>query len=404
MIDRLRTDISNLTTQLEEAAPQESKPAGVIQTSDAIETATAPSVFSDGASAPAQQQDGLGQTFEEFTENKIKDTYDKKTTVNFDGPERVKHNDTSTIYKDGNVTMPDNLSGLGSGGGTTIGELEGEWFLTDFGNIDQSDQGDWGSAYVKGSTKILDLSGQLYYNFDADWDKKTISAGVGAKGSIEIVGAHYEAGYSTPGIDFGEDSRIDLNSKVNLDAYVGVKGNIDLGITLGKENHLDVGAGGFDGTSASLAGKIGAGEMADVNGDIKAWAGIGAKAGFHIGFKDGKLDIDWGLGLALGAGLEWDLGFNVDFGEIADSGLDLIRVIGGNATADWIENTAGDIIAGAGDAANWFGNAVEDTGDAIANAADDAVDAGEDIVDQAGEAAGDAIDTAGDVIDTVTDW
>ncbi len=144
--------------------------------------------------------------------------------------------------------------------------------------------------------------------------------------------------------------------------------------------------------------------MADVNGDIKAWAGIGAKAGFSVGFKDGKFSVDWGLGLALGAGLEWDLGFNVDFGEIADSGLDLIRVIGGEATADWVENTAGDIISGAGDAANWLGGAAEDVGNAAGAAANDAVDAGEDVINEAGNVISDGADTVGGVIDDIGDW
>ena len=247
----------------------------------------------------------LGKTLEDFTEKKITDTYESKTSKEFGpDPERATTSDTTNYGKD--VHMPENLGSLGGGGGTTVGGLEDSWNLFEFGKIDEKTEGEMGSAYAKGSTQVLGLSGQVYYNFGVDTDKKTVSAGIGAKGSAEIVGAHYEAGFETADVNIG-DSNVDVNGKVNADAYVGVKGNIEAGITLGKENNFKLGAGAFDGANASLSGKIGAGELGDVHGDIKAWAGIGAKAEFDVGFKNGKLSADWGLGLALGAGAEWDL-------------------------------------------------------------------------------------------------
>ena len=66
MIDRLRTDISNLNTQLEQATQQDATApptsTGIAQTSDAIEPAPAPTVFQGSIDAAAQPEEGLGKT------------------------------------------------------------------------------------------------------------------------------------------------------------------------------------------------------------------------------------------------------------------------------------------------------------------------------------------------------
>jgi hypothetical protein len=250
---------------------------------------------------------------------------------------------------------------------------------------------------VKGSTVLLGVSGEAYYNLDPDFDDYTLKGGAGVKGSFEIVGAHYEAGFDTADIEIG-DNKIDLNGKTNADAYVGVKGNIEGNFSIGKENQLGLGASGFDGASASLSGKIGAGEIADVNGSLTGWTGIGAKAEFEVGFKDGKFSFDWGFGLALGIGLEYDLGFSIDFGEAIDTALDGLREIGLEDPADWIENTGGDAIDAAGDIAKWFGIAVEDIGDWTATAAEDTVDAVGGFVEDVGDTAGGVVEDVGDFI------
>jgi hypothetical protein len=344
--------------------------------------------------------ESFGKTLEDFTGKTIKDAYYKNSTYDFD-PNRKATSDKENYGKD--VGMPENLGSLGGRGGKTIGELEDSWSLFEIGKIDEKAEGDWGSAYAKGSTKILGVSGKVYYRLGADFEKKTLEAAVGAKGAAEIVGVHYEAGYDTPDVEIG-DSKVDLNTKVNLDAQVGVKGYIEGGLSIGKENNLKLGAGGFDGADASLKGKIGAGELGDAHGYIAAWAGVGAKAGFDVGFKDGKLKADMGLGLALGAGLEWDLGVTLDFGEIVDTGLDTMREIGLGDEADWIENTAGDVFEFAGDAAHWAGDAAEDAADAIGDAASDAGDAAGDVIDDIGDAAEDVGDTLGDAADEVGGW
>jgi hypothetical protein len=395
-----------------------------------------------GADNPPAAESGFGKTLEEAAEKGIKDAYKKKTTKEF-GPDPERKTESEKTNYGTDVGMPENLSTLGGGGGKTVGELEGSWNLFEFGKIDERTEGEYGNAYVKGSTKLLSLSGQVYYNIDPDFENLTFKAGVGAKGSAEIVGAHYEAGFDTPDLNIG-DSKVDLNGKTNADAYVGVKGNIEGNISIGKENHIGLGAGAFDGANASISGKIGAGEIADGHGYLAAWAGVGAKAKFEAGFKDGKLNVDWGLGLALGAGAEWDLGVSIDFGKAVDTALDGMREIGLEEPADWIENTGGDVIEFAGDAAKWTGGALEDAGEwsvqagkdafeavenaaketkeaaeaaaeaarkaaedaaeAARKAAEEAAKAAQDALDAAAQAAEDAIDAAGDAAGDVVDW
>lgn len=366
---------------------------------------------------PTPQEDGLGKTLEDVTEKKIQDTYRSKTTKDF-GPD-PKGTSNSTKY--GDADMPQNLSNLGGGGGTTVGDLQGSWNAAEFAKIDEKAEGDWGSAYAKGSTKVIALDGQVYYNIGVDPEKKTISVGAGAKGSAEIVGAHYEFGYSTPDIELG-NSQVDVDAKVNADAWVGAKGNAGGGITLGGENNASLEAGGFAGGRASLAGDIGVGDAVDGTGYIAGWTGVGAKAGAKFGFKDGEFSMKAGVGLALGLGLEWDLGLKVDFGRVARLGLDGMREVGLGDEANWISDRADDLVSYAGDAAHWAGDSAEDATKAIEQATKDATDAAlkaagaafgwvghaaedpGDAVDDVIETGEDIIDGAGDLIDDAGDF
>jgi hypothetical protein len=347
-------------------------------------------------SQPAQQESGLGKTAEEASENGIRKAYKKNTNKEY-GPDPGRATESESKSYGSDVGMPENLSSLGGGSGETIGELKGSWNLWEIGKVDERTEGELGGAYVKGSTVILGVSGEAYYDIDPDFDDGTLNLGLGAKGALEIVGAHYEAGFDTPDLVIG-DNKVDLNGKTNADASVGVKGNINGNFSIGKENKLGLGASGFDGASASISGEIGAGEIADVNGSLTGWTGVGAKAEFEVGFKDGKFNFDWGFGLALGIGLEWDLGFSIDFGETIDTVLDGLREIGLEDPADWIENTGGDAIEAAGDIAKWLGISAEDIGDWMANAAEDGVDAVGNFVEDVGDTAGGVIEDVGDFI------
>jgi hypothetical protein len=299
---------------------------------------------------------------------------------------------SSSLGNIGGQKMPDNLSNLGAWGkGTTLAEWE--WHAARVGDIDYKDSGDWGSFHIKGATDFLKVQGRVYG--DADFKDWTVTVGGGVQGRVEIVGSHYEAGYKTPSIFNLGGHDIDFDTEVSADASVGVNGFAEGEIGLGKNTHLNLGAGGFDGASASLAGSESVGDLASVNGGVKAWAGVGAKADVDAGFKDGKVTFHFGAGLALGVGLEYDWGFSVDFAEIGDSlyniASDPIGFVGD--VGNWVEDTAGDVADTAGDVAEAAGDAAEDAVDAVGDAAGDVVDA-----------AGDAAGAVGDAISDVFDW
>jgi hypothetical protein len=370
---------------------------------------------------PAPVDDGLGKTLEDLAEKKILETYQQKTTKDY-GPDPKRVSESS---KYGDQALPENLSNLGSGGGTTLGELKGSWNAAEFGILNERTEGELGEAWAKGSTKVIALDGGLYYKFGVDPEKKTVSVGVGANGSVEVIGAHYEIGYSTPDVEIG-NSKVDVDGKVNGDAWVGAKGNVGVGITLGKENKANAEAGGFAGGKASLSGDVGVGDAANANGNITGWAGIGAKAGAEVGFNDGEFTLKAGFGLALGLGLEWDLGLKIDYGRVARLGLDGMREIGLDEEADWISDRADDALQFAGDAAHWAGNTAEDAaketakaveeamkaaqkaladamgwtigaGEDPSSAIDDIIETGEDLIEGAGEFVEDAVDFIEDI-------
>jgi len=303
-----------------------------------------------------------------------------------------QNNSSYSLGNTGEQKMPDNLSNLGAWGkGTTLAEWE--WHAARVGDVDYKDSGDWGSFHIKGATDFLKVQGRVYG--DADFKDWTVIAGGGVQGRVEIVGSHYEAGYKTPTIFNLGGHDINFDTQVNADASVGVNGFAEAEIGLGKNTHLNVGAGGFDGASASLAGSESVGDLASVNGGVKAWAGVGAKADVDAGFKDGKVTFHLGAGLALGVGLEYDWGFSVDFAEIGDGlygiASDPIGFVGD--VGKWAEDTAGDVADKAGEVAADVGDAAEDAVDAVGEAAGDVADA-----------AGNAANAVGDAISDVFDW
>ena len=58
------------------------------------------------------------------------------------------------------------------------------------------------------------------------------------------------------------------------------------------------------------------GKLIGVRGSADAYAGAGAKALLNVGFKDGKLDVETGLGAAVAVGAGYDVGVSVNFPEI----------------------------------------------------------------------------------------
>jgi hypothetical protein len=282
-----------------------------------------------------------------------------------------------------------NLSNLGKWGkGTTL--AEGEWHALEIGGVDYKDSGDWGSFSAKGAVDFLRVQGRVYG--DAGFKDWSVNASIGVQGRVELVGAHYEISYTTPSIYNLGGHEINLTTKVNADASVGVQGGAEAGITLGKNNEIKLGAEGFAGASASLAGSVGVSDYGNVSGGATVWAGVGAKWEADVGFKDGKFSFNWGAGLALGLGLEVDLGFTIDFFAIGDS----------------LYNAAADTWDAVADAGEWVEGAASDVADAVGDAAQAVGDAAESAVDAVGDAAEDVADAVGgaaeDAWDTVSDW
>lgn len=289
------------------------------------------------------------------------------------------------------VKMPKNLSKLGKPSGSAL--IKGEWKAGSIGEVDYKDSGDWGSVYARGSTDFLKIQGGIYA--DGGFKDWTVSGKIGAYGSIELVGSHYEIGYTSPSLYNLGGHDINFNAKVNADASVGVQGGAGAEIGIGKNTHVNLGAEGFAGASASLSGQAGIGDFGSVKGGATVWAGVGAKASIDAGFKDGKFSFNIGAGLALGLGIEIDWGFSIDFYAIGDTlynlGADAFEFVGD--AGEWVEGAAEDVVEAVGDAA-----------EAVGDFAQDAVAAVGDAAEEVGGAIGDAADAVGSVVSDVCDW
>jgi hypothetical protein len=263
-----------------------------------------------------------------------------------------KGNDSTSLENIGNEKMPDNVSNLGAWGkGTTL--AQDEWHAARVGEVNYQDSGDWGSAYATGSTDFLKLQGRVYG--DAGYKDGTATASIGVQGRLELVGAHYQGGYTSPTLFSFDGHNINSQTTVNADASVGATATAEAGIGIGKNDYVQVGASGFAGASGSVKGSETIGDVAGVNGDASVYAGVGAKIDLNAGYKDGQLSFNFGLGAALGIGYSFDFGFSVNVGAIADGVED---------GAKWVGNEAED---GAKAVGNAVSDAVSDVGDAIAS-------------------------------------
>jgi hypothetical protein len=286
----------------------------------------------------------------------------------------VKDSDTESLENIGNEKMPSNLNGLGTWGqGTTRGDAE--WHAAQFGEVNYRDSGDWGSAYAQGSTDVLKVEGRAFG--DAGYKDGSYMASGGVQGRVELIGAHYQGGYTSPTLfNFGGHD-ITSRTTFNGDASVGATATVQGGIALGKNDYVQLGANGFAGASATVKGSESLGDVASVNGCASGYVGIGAKGDLDVGYKDGELNFNFGLGFAWGIGYSLDFGFSVNPGAIADG-----------------------IYDGAGDACKWVGNEAEDAGKWVGNKAEDAGKAVGNAVEDAGKAVGNAVsDAVGDICD-----
>ena len=271
--------------------------------------------------------------------------------------ESVKDSDSGSI---GNENMPSNLNSLGTWGqGTT--RADAEWHAAEFGVVNYQSSGDWGSAYFRGSTEVLEVEGRVFG--DAGYKDGSYVASGGVQGRFELIGQHYQGGYTSPTLfNFGG---YDITSRTtfNADASVGATGTVQGGIALGKNDYVQVGASGFAGASATVQGSESLGNVASVNGSASGYVGVGAKGDVDVGYKDGELNFNFGLGFAWGIGYSLNFGFSVNVGAIADGAYHEVADAG-----KWVGNEVGDAGKAVGNA---VGDAAKDVGDAVGDAVSD---------------------------------
>jgi hypothetical protein len=260
----------------------------------------------------------------------------------------AKDSDSGSIENIGNENMPSNLNSLGTWGqGTT--RADAEWHAAELGVVNDQASGDWGSAYFKGSTDVLEVEGRVFG--DSGYKDGSYFASGGVQGRVELIGQHYQGGYTSPTLfNFGGHD-ITSRTTVNADASVGATGTVQGGIALGKNDYVQVGASGFAGASATVQGSERLGDVASVNGSASGYVGVGAKGDVDVGYKDGELNFNFGLGFAWGIGYSLNFGFSVNVGAIADGAYNE-----------------------AGDAGKAVGHAVADTAKAVGNGVEDVVD------------------------------
>ncbi|MBV9503879.1 MAG: hypothetical protein JO323_02625 [Acidobacteriia bacterium] len=311
-------------------------------------------------------------------------------------PTDSSKNDSSTSLGNvGGENLPGNLNSLGADRpGNNMAQFE--WHLFQTGDVNYSDSGNWGKLSASGSTDFLQVQGRAYENTGFnDW---TASASVGVQGRADLVHSHYQGEYDSPSLYNLGGHDIDSQTKLSADAEAGVSGFAEAGIGVGKSDYVDLGAGGFDGASATLKGSEDLGDFGGVNGDVTGWTGVGAKVDVDAGYKNGKFSFNFGAGLALGLGADYDWGFTIDFGNIADSLY--------NVAADGIDGVAdaGKWVAGAAsDAAGWVGDAAQTVGDTAEGVVSDVGSAAGDVVSDVGSAASNVASDVGGAISDAWD-
>jgi hypothetical protein len=168
--------------------------------------------------------------------------------------------------------------------------------------------------------------------------------------------------------------------------------------SIGDDTYVDVGGEAFVGAKGSVNGTADLGDYGSVSGGAGGYVGVGAKGDIDVGVKDGKIHFKVGGGLALGIGPEFDLGFDLNYGKIADDLYDA-----GSDAVDFGKQAMEDAIDAAKKGIGWVGDAASSAEQAAEDAMKEAIDAAKKALGWAGDAASDAADAAGDVVDDIGD-
>jgi hypothetical protein len=177
-----------------------------------------------------------------------------------------------------------------------------------------------GEASAKGRLDVLAIRGRLFGLADLNWKKSVAELGLGVQAAFELIGGHIELKHDAPKVLLGGVDAA-LHTVINGDAYVGAvaEGGAILNLSWDdffKKSYLQLGGQAFAGAAASISGSMSLGKLIGVRGSADAYAGAGAKALLNVGFKDGELDVETGLGAAVAVGAGYDVGISVNFPEI----------------------------------------------------------------------------------------
>jgi hypothetical protein len=171
-----------------------------------------------------------------------------------------------------------------------------------------------------GDAEIVGASGYAESHFSVG-ARATAEAGVGiGKDGLPAlrVGADVYTGALQENRAGGELRLmgIGVGAQGSTTLMAGAQANAEatLGVTGAK-----VSAGAFAGASAGASGTANVAGVG-VSGSAEAWAGVGARLDADVGYKEGKLNFEFGIGAALGVGGATSVGFTWDLNKTVADG------------------------------------------------------------------------------------
>ena len=192
----------------------------------------------------------------------------------------------------------------------TLAQGKAEWEATlyktegSFGSPD-------GPIYGRGSLTVGEVSASAEGRVSANLQELNLRAGGKVAAEVTVVHAEGEI-HGRYGIAEGSargeayvGARAEAQGEVVFDP---LKGNI------GAQGEIDA----YAGASAEVDGKIDIGGVG-AEGGVQAYAGIGFEADIGASFDNGKLDLSFEFGAALGIGAGWDIQLSIDFAKLKDT-------------------------------------------------------------------------------------
>lgn len=238
-------------------------------------------------------------------------------------------------------------------------------------------------AYARGA---VDASMSL----DGVKAQLTTEAGVSAEASVD--------GTFDPTVNISGLIAVGIENQGQADAFAGTQAKGMVDTSLGWDSaYFGAGGSAFAGANASINGSqgltINGQKIAEVYGGVEVQAGIGAEAKIDFGLKDGEFHFDLGAGLALGVGLELNLGGSIDLKFLTDAVSD-VWSIGTDLITEPLGATS-DLIS---DGWNFGSDLVTDTWNAGSELAEDAWNIGTEAVVGVAEQGAELVEGAAETV------